>query len=42
MAEYFANVIARLIVSYLTLLVISLAILAGYWVMRPLRSNSKK
>lgn len=32
MAEYFANVIARLIVSYLTLLVISLAILAGYWI----------
>ena len=32
MAEYFANVIARLIVSYLTLLVMSLAILAGYWI----------
>ncbi|WP_428739785.1 hypothetical protein [Sulfurimonas sp.] len=32
MAEYFANVIARLIVSYLTLLVISLAILVGYWI----------
>jgi len=32
MAEYFANVLARLIVSYLTLLVISLVILAGYWI----------
>ncbi|HUH41995.1 MAG TPA: hypothetical protein VLZ29_02655 [Sulfurimonas sp.] len=32
MAEYFANVIARLIVSYLTLLIISLVILAGYWI----------
>ncbi|MGE0052460.1 MAG: hypothetical protein AB7S49_13150 [Arcobacter sp.] len=31
MAEYFAHVLARMIVSYLTLLVISLAILAGYW-----------
>ena len=32
MAEYFANVIARLIISYLTLLVMSLAILASYWI----------
>ncbi|QFR42817.1 hypothetical protein [Sulfurimonas xiamenensis] len=32
MAEYFANVLARLIVSYLTLFVMSLAILAGYWI----------
>ena len=32
MAEYFANVIARVIISYLTLLVMSLAILAGYWI----------
>jgi len=32
MAEYVANVIARLIVSYLTLLVISLVILASYWI----------
>ncbi|NLO17044.1 MAG: hypothetical protein GX118_02490 [Arcobacter butzleri] len=32
MAEYFANVLARMIVSYLTLLVMSLAILAGYWI----------
>ena len=32
MAEYFAHVIARLIVSYLTLLVISLIILAGCWI----------
>lgn len=32
MAEHFANVIARLIVNYLTLLVMSLAILAGYWI----------
>ncbi|WP_265185014.1 hypothetical protein [Campylobacter fetus] len=32
MAEYIANVIARLIVSYLTLLVMSLAILTGYWI----------
>ncbi|MBD3823625.1 MAG: hypothetical protein IE916_03855 [Epsilonproteobacteria bacterium] len=32
MAEYFANVLARMIVSYLTLLVMSLAILTGYWI----------
>ena len=32
MAEYFAHVLGRMIVSYLTLLVISLAILAGYWI----------
>ncbi|MGE0738496.1 hypothetical protein [Sulfurimonas sp.] len=32
MAEYFANVLARLVVSYLTLVVISLVILAGYWI----------
>lgn len=32
MAEYFAHVIGRLIVSYLTLLIISLVILAGYWI----------
>lgn len=32
MTEYFANVLARLIVSYLTLLVMSLAILAGCWI----------
>lgn len=32
MAEYFSNVIARLIISYLTLLVMSLAILAGFWI----------
>lgn len=32
MAEYFANVLARMIVSYLTLLVMSLTILAAYWI----------
>jgi hypothetical protein len=32
MAEYFANVLARMVVSYLTLLVMSLAILAAYWI----------
>lgn len=32
MAEYFAHVLARMIVSYLTLFVISLLILAGYWI----------
>lgn len=32
MTEYFVNVLARMIVSYLTLLVMSLAILAAYWI----------
>lgn len=32
MAEYFANVIARLIVGYLTFIAILLSILAGYWI----------
>jgi hypothetical protein len=31
MTEYFAHVLARMIVGYLTLFVISLLILVGYW-----------